>query len=81
MINNTNVNATTRSMAAVAAEAYEHKLADDIKTITETLDLEFRTYAYPISTGWILRMAEYLKKYKLLTGKDYEIKIVEDTIV
>lgn len=81
MIYNTNANVDTKAMANTATDAYKNKLAKDTQTLTEILDLEFRRYSYPIKIDWILKMAEYLKQYKILTGNDYEIKPMEDTIV
>ena len=52
------------------------------KELTEiTAKLDERFELYKPSIAWILETAELLKKYQLLTGETYEIKIMEDSII
>ena len=67
-------NITTKNIIAKATKT-------EIADITDALDSAFLEYDIPIS--WIVTVAELLKKYKALTGKDYKVKTkpLEDTII
>lgn len=51
----------------------------ELQKLEKQLDEEFEFYKP--STEWILKVAELLKAYKHLSGKDYEIKTMEDSII
>lgn len=51
----------------------------ELQLVEKELDTEFELYKPSIT--WILKVADLLKKYKLLSGKDYEIKTTEDSII
>lgn len=51
----------------------------ELAEVTELLDEAFD--ANKISISWIYIVHDLLVRYKCLTGREYEIKIKEDTIV
>ena len=51
----------------------------ELKQVEAQLDSEFELYKPSIT--WIMTVANLLRKYRLLSGKDYEIKTTEDSII
>ena len=81
MIENTNVIPRTLYMQQSADKEYQKIHREDIQKTTEILDYEFERTGRNISVDWILKVAEALQYYKLLTGKQYIKKELEDTII
>lgn len=81
MIENTNVIPRTLYMQQSSDKEYQKLHREDIKKTTEILDFEFERKGRDVSVDWILKVAEALQYYKLLTGKQYVKKEQEDTII
>lgn len=81
MIENTNVIPRTLYMRQSADKEYQKIHREDIQKTTEILDYEFERTGRNISVDWILKVAEALQYYKLLTGEQYVKKELEDTII
>lgn len=81
MIENTNVIPRTMYMQQSSDKEYQKLHREDIKKTTEILDFEFERTGRNISVDWILKVAEALQYYKLLTGKQYVKKELENTII
>lgn len=81
MIENTNVIPKTMYMQQSSDKEYQKLHREDIKKTTEILDFEFERKGRDVSVDWILKVAEALQYYKLLTGKQYVKKEQEDTII
>lgn len=81
MIENTNIIPRTLYMQQSADKEYQKIHREDIKKTTEILDFEFERKGRDVSVDWILKVAEALQYYKLLTGKQYVKKEQEDTII
>lgn len=45
------------------------------------LELDDAFLLYKPSIAWLYKTVDLLKKYKLLSGKEYEIKNLEDSII
>lgn len=81
MIENSNSVTVITNMAKLADISYSKKLSEDITTEEKLLDDIFKNYKYPIEIKWIINTAQHLINYKILTGDDYVIKNMEDSII
>jgi hypothetical protein len=81
MIENTNIIPRTKYIEASSITEYQKIHLEDIKRTTEILDYEFERRGENVSVDWILKVAEALNYYQLLTGEKYVKKIKENTII
>lgn len=81
MIENTNITPRTKYMVKSSEVEYQNIHLEDIRKTTEILDFEFERRGGNVSVDWILKVAEALNYYELLTGEKYVKKIKENTII
>ena len=81
MIENTNITPRTKYMVKSSEAEYQNIHLEDIRKTTEILDFEFERRGENVSVDCILKVAEALNYYELLTGEKYVKKIKENTII